>query len=89
VRAVVVAVVLVLVARENAIHEIGFLQGLYGPNNVLVLRQEGVAEFAHISGIQYETFAGDDIASTFDRVEDEISAARDEYEHDCDDDCAH
>jgi predicted nucleotide-binding protein len=76
-------------ARENAIHEIGFLQGLYGPNNVLVLRQEGVAEFAHISGIEYETFSGNDVKTAFERIEDELSAARDEYEHDCDDDCDH
>jgi predicted nucleotide-binding protein len=76
-------------ARENAIHEIGFLQGLYGPKNVLVLRQEGVEEFAHISGIEYETFEGNDVKTAFERIENELGDAREEYEHDCDDDCNH
>jgi|GEM_PF-2166323 len=76
-------------ARENAIHEIGFLQGLYGPKNVLVLRQEGVEEFAHIAGIQYEAFEGNEIKSTFERLEDELEDAIEEYEHDCDENCDH
>ena len=76
-------------ARENAIHEIGFLQGLYGPKNVLVLRQEGVEEFAHISGIQYEAFEGSNVKATFERLEEELDAAREEYEHECDDGCDH
>jgi predicted nucleotide-binding protein len=76
-------------ARENAIHEIGFLQGLYGPKNVLVLRQEGVEEFHHIAGIQYEAFEGTDIKATFGRIEEELEDAREEYEHDCDEDCRH
>jgi predicted nucleotide-binding protein len=76
-------------ARENAIHEIGFLQGLYGPKNVLVLRQEGVEEFAHIAGIQYEAFEGAEIKATFERLEEELADAKEEYDHDCDDSCDH
>jgi predicted nucleotide-binding protein len=76
-------------ARENAIHEIGFLQGLYGPKNVLVLRQEGVEEYAHIAGIQYEAFEGTEIKATFERLEEELDDAREEYEHECDDECGH
>ena len=76
-------------ARENAIHEIGFLQGLYGPKNVLVLRQEGVAEFAHIAGIQYEAFEGQEIKATFERLEQELEDAKEEYDHDCDENCDH
>ena len=76
-------------ARENAIHEIGFLQGLYGPKNVLVLRQEGVEEFAHIAGIQYEAFEGSNVKATFERLEEELEDAKEEYEHDCDENCDH
>jgi predicted nucleotide-binding protein len=62
-------------SRENLIHEIGYCQGTFGYQNVLVLRQDGVEPFAGLSGIMYEVFSGDNIKTTFPRIRAEIDAA--------------
>ena len=67
-------------ARQNVVHEIGFCQGMFGRENVLVLKQAGVEEFTNISGIVYEEFVGDNIASTFERIRDEIDDAIKRFE---------
>lgn len=59
-------------ARENVIHEIGFLQGLFGRENVLVLKQKEIKPFTNILGIVYEPFEGENIASTFERIRQEL-----------------
>lgn len=73
-------------ARQNVIHEIGFCQGAFGRENVLVLKQKGVEEFTNISGIVYEEFIGDSISSTFERIRQELDdlaeRIEEEYEHD-------
>ncbi|TGL65949.1 nucleotide-binding protein [Leptospira sarikeiensis] len=66
-------------ARQNVIHEIGFCQGRFGRNNVLVLKQNGVEEFTNISGIVYESFSEDNIAITFSRVAKELEDAFEEF----------
>jgi hypothetical protein len=59
-------------ARQNVIHEIGYCQGAFGRENVLVLKQNGVEEFSNISGIVYEAFTGDNISATFERIRQEL-----------------
>lgn len=65
-------------ARQNVIHEIGFCQGLFGMENVLILKQKGVEGFSNISGIVYEEFAGDNIKSTFEKIRQEIEELEEE-----------
>lgn len=59
-------------ARENVIHEIGYLQGTLGRENVLVLKQSGITPFSNMSGIVYESFTGENIDSTFERIRQEL-----------------
>jgi len=80
--AVVVALANDSRSRENLIHEIGFYQGKFGCENVLVLRQDGTADFPSISGIVSEVFKGTDIKTTFGRIQKEIEAAIVRFESD-------
>lgn len=73
-------------SRENIAHEIGFYQGKFGCENVLVLKQEGAADFPRISGIVTEMFKGTDIEATFGRIQKEIEAAIVRFESDEDED---
>jgi predicted nucleotide-binding protein len=66
--------------REKALHAIGYFQGLYGPNNVLVLREAVVEEFTCVAGVIYLTFEGRDITSTVPAVAEEIEASKAEYD---------
>ena len=66
--------------REKTLHAIGYFQGLYGPNNVLVLRESSVEEFGSVSGVIYLAFEGREIASTFPAVAEEIEASKAEYD---------
>jgi hypothetical protein len=52
-------------ARQNVIHEAGLFQGLLGFRRAIILRQEGVEEFSNIAGLQYISFAGNNIDQTF------------------------
>ena len=67
-------------SREKVIHEIGYCQGTFGRENVLVLKQDIVEEFADLAGIVYVPFSGNDIKSTFSRLQTEIEAAIDRFE---------
>ena len=62
-------------AREQQLHEIGYCQGSFGYENVLVLRKDSAPAFANMTGIMYEVFSGDNIQSTFPRIRAEIDAA--------------
>lgn len=52
-------------ARENVMHEIGFFQGFYGLNNVVLLHESGVNIPSNIHGLVYIPFAKDTIDTTF------------------------
>lgn len=52
-------------ARENVMHEIGFFQGFYGLENVILLHESGVNIPSNIHGLVYIPFAKDAIESTF------------------------
>ena len=43
-------------ARENVIHEIGFFQGRYGDNRVVLLHEDGVSMPSNIHGVVYSPF---------------------------------
>lgn len=66
--------------REKTLHAIGYFQGLYGPNNVIVLREAATPEFGSLTGVIYETFEGRNIAHTFPALAEEIEASRAEYD---------
>jgi len=73
-------------ARQNVVHEVGFCQGSFGRQNVLVLRQNSVEEFSNISGIVYEPFSGNSILSTFERIRTEIDDALERWHVEDDED---
>lgn len=52
-------------ARQNVIHESGLFQGRLGFENVVLLKQTKTEDFSNIAGLQYITFANDNIEQTF------------------------
>lgn len=81
--------IVVLTAKENTarsrlkvVHEIGFCQGSFGRENVLVMKEDGVEEFAELGGVIYVPFAPGNIKSAFQRIQAEIEAAIDRFEDD-------
>lgn len=44
-------------ARENVIHEIGYFQGRYGLDRVILLHEDGVSIPSNIQGVVYTPFA--------------------------------
>lgn len=59
-------------ARENVMHEIGFFQGFYGLNNVVLLHESGVNIPSNIHGLVYIPFAKDTIDATFGALHREL-----------------
>ena len=59
-------------ARQNVVHEIGYLQGRLGRGRVLLLRQERTELFSNISGVVYKSFTGDNVESTFDEIRKDL-----------------
>ncbi|HEX2613781.1 MAG TPA: TIR domain-containing protein [Fibrobacteria bacterium] len=66
--------------RESMAHAIGYFQGLYGPANVLVLREKSVEDFTVVTGTISETFDGRNISHAFPAVAEEIEASKEEYD---------
>ena len=62
-------------ARQNVVHEIGFFQGRYGRNNVVLLAERDVEVFSNISGIVRIDFEADHFADVFEPLRSEIEAA--------------
>jgi len=62
-------------ARQNVVHEIGFFQGKYGRNRVVLLAERGVELFANISGIVRLEFEADHFEEVFEPLRTEIEAA--------------
>ena len=73
-------------ARQNVVHEIGFCQGKFGRENVLVLKGNFVEEFSNISGIVYEPFDDNNIKITFPRIAKELESAFEDFLEEEDDD---
>jgi len=59
-------------ARENVMHEIGFFQGIYGLDNVILLHEAGVNIPSNIHGLVYIPFPKDTIEATFGAVHREL-----------------
>jgi predicted nucleotide-binding protein len=61
-------------ARENVLHEIGFFQGRYGRDRVVVLHEEGVSIPTNLSGVVYSSFPKGFIEASFHLLERELKA---------------
>lgn len=59
-------------ARQNVIHEIGFLQGKLSRNRVLLCLEEGVESFSNISGLVYTQFPKNHIESIYEIIRQSI-----------------
>jgi predicted nucleotide-binding protein len=47
-------------ARQNVVHEIGYLQGMFRDRElVIILKEESVEWFTHVHGIEYIEFKGE------------------------------
>lgn len=60
--------------RENVMHEIGFFQGRYGRNFVVLIHEEGVNIPTNLSGVAYIPFAKDNIEAAFHVLQRELGA---------------
>lgn len=60
--------------RENVMHEIGFFQGKYGRNSVILLHEEGVNIPSNLSGVAYIPFPKGSISSGFHVLQRELKA---------------
>jgi predicted nucleotide-binding protein len=59
-------------ARQNVVHELGFFQGKYGRNNVILLVESGLELFSNISGIVYIQFDPNNFNAAFESLRLEI-----------------
>lgn len=59
-------------ARENVMHEIGFFQGKYGLQNIILLHEEGVNIPSNIHGLVYIPFPKDTVEATFGGLQREL-----------------
>jgi CheY-like chemotaxis protein len=62
-------------ARQNVIHELGFCQGKYGRQNVVLLAERGVELFTNISGIVRVEFDPQHFDSSFEELRREMQSA--------------
>lgn len=61
-------------ARENVIHEIGFFQGKYGLNRIVLLHEEGVNIPSNIQGVVYTPFTKSMVSASFGLLVRELNA---------------
>jgi predicted nucleotide-binding protein len=70
-------------ARQNVVHEIGYLQGMFRDRELVVILKEATVEsFSNVHGIEYLEFDGNQIRSTFPMLE---QALEEIYEWYCSD----
>ena len=58
--------------RQNVIHEIGFFQGKYGRNKVILLCERGVELLSNISGIMRIEFDVTHFEAVYDAIRMEL-----------------
>lgn len=63
-------------ARQNVIHEVGFFQGKYGRNKVILLCEKGVELFSNISGIMRIDFEATHFEAVYDSIRMELEFAK-------------
>lgn len=61
-------------ARENVLHEIGFFQGRYGRDRVVLLHEEGVNIPSNLSGVVYSSFPKGRVEASFHLLLRELKA---------------
>jgi len=61
-------------ARENVLHEIGFFQGKYGLNRIILMHEEDVNIPSNIHGVVYTPFTKGNISASFALLQREIHA---------------
>jgi len=61
-------------ARENVIHEIGYFQGRYGLDRVVLLHDEGVSIPSNIQGVVYTPFVRGNVDACFGLLNRELKA---------------
>ena len=60
--------------RENVMHEIGFFQGRYGRNFVILLHEEGVNVPTNLAGVAYIPFPKGNVEAGFHVLQRELKA---------------
>lgn len=60
--------------RENVMHEIGFFQGKYGRNAVILLHEEGVNIPSNLAGVVYIPYPKDNVQASFHVLQRELNA---------------
>lgn len=60
--------------RENVMHEIGFFQGRYGRNVVILLHEDGVNIPTNLAGVAYVPFPKGSIEAAFHVLQRELKA---------------
>jgi predicted nucleotide-binding protein len=60
--------------RENVMHEIGFFQGRYGRNVVILLYEEGVNIPTNLAGVAYIPFPKEHVEAGFHTLQRELKA---------------
>jgi predicted nucleotide-binding protein len=60
--------------RENVMHEVGFFQGRYGRNRVILLHEDGVNIPTNLSGVAYIPFPKGSVESAFHVLQRELKA---------------
>ncbi len=66
-------------ALRNIAHEIGFCQGKFGTDNVLLLIQDGTDLHIDIPGVTHTTFVGGEIESVFSGVVERLENAMNRF----------
>lgn len=61
-------------ARQNVIHEVGFFQGKYGRNKVILICEKGVDLFSNISGILRIEFDTNHFEAVYDSIRIEFES---------------
>lgn len=59
-------------ARQNVVHEVGFFQGKYGRENVVLLAEHGVELFTNITGIKIVEFDPSHFEAVFEPLRAEL-----------------
>ncbi len=60
--------------RENVMHEIGFFQGRYGRNRVILMHEDNVNVPTNLSGVVYSSFPSGRVEACFHLLQRELKA---------------
>lgn len=70
-------------ARQNVVHEIGYLQGLFQDRElVVILKEESVEWFTNIHGIEFIGFKGSRVSMAFPKLQEALESIYNWYKSD-------